>query len=232
MPLQKVSKRGDSEESSGSWRGGRSPFSTAYIQRWPSDRPSRQGPENSTGTYVGTCAFPPHHEEVQTSGKNERTDDRTTESSRGRAACRALPRRNIRMEISNGRCFPSDLGMKRVQRICAAISNETGRNKLLLDVEEIVGKLNQMLRGWANYFHLGPVSKAYRAVDQHTRKRLRRWLCAKHRVAWPGKNRLPTASFYEVFGLVSLTERTASFPWANRELSPSAGCGRSARPVR
>jgi hypothetical protein len=103
---------------------------------------------------------------------------------------------------------------KRVQRICAAISNETGRNKLLLDVEEVVGKLNQRLRGWANYFRLGPVSQAYRAVDQHTRKRLRQWLCAKHKVVWPGKKRFPTESFYKVYGLVSLTERTASLPWA------------------
>ena len=102
-----------------------------------------------------------------------------------------------------------------VKRICAAISHETGRNKTLLDVEDIVGKLNQMLRGWANYFCLGPVSKAYRAVDQHTRKRLRQWLCAKHQVAWPGTKRFPTASFSKVHGLVSLTERTASLPWAN-----------------
>ena len=81
-------------------------------------------------------------------------------------------------------------------------------------MEEVVGKLNQMLRGWANYFCLGPVSTAYRAVDQHTRKRLRQWLCAKHKVAWPGKARFPTASFYEVHGLVRLSERTANLPWA------------------
>ncbi|MHB1857975.1 MAG: group II intron maturase-specific domain-containing protein [Acidobacteriaceae bacterium] len=36
----------------------------------------------------------------------------------------------------------------------------------------------------ANYFRLGPVSKAYRAVDRHARKRLRQWLCAKHKVSW------------------------------------------------
>ncbi len=74
--------------------------------------------------------------------------------------------------------------------------------------------LNRMSTGWANYFCLGPVGRAYRAVDQHTRKRLRQWLCIKHKVRWPGKKRFPTASFYEVLGLVSLTERTASFPWA------------------
>ena len=47
-----------------------------------------------------------------------------------------------------------------------------------------------------------------------TRKRLRQWLCIKHKVRWPGKKRFPTASFYQVLGLVSLTERTASLPWA------------------
>ena len=78
----------------------------------------------------------------------------------------------------------------------------------------VVKKLNQMLNGWANYFCLGPVSKAYRAVDQHTRKRLRQWLCIKHKVRWPGKKRFPTASFYQVLGLVSLTKQTASRPWA------------------
>ena len=122
-----------------------------------------------------------------------------------------------------GRCYSTKTGRaylgttpskKRVQRICASISEETGRNKTTLDAKVVVKKLNQMLNGWANYFCLGPVSKAYRAVDQHTRKRLRQWLCIKHKVRWPGKKRFPTASFYKVLGLVSLTERTASLPWA------------------
>src|SRR5438067_4264409 len=122
-----------------------------------------------------------------------------------------------------GRCYSTKTGRaylgttpstKRVQRICASISEETGRNKTTLDAKVVVKKLNQMLNGWANYFCLGPVSKAYRAVDQHTRKRLRQWLCIKHKVRWPGKERFPTASFYQVLGLVSLTEQTASLPWA------------------
>ena len=47
-------------------------------------------------------------------------------------------------------------------------------------------KLNRILIGWANYFCLGPVSKAYSAVDMHARRRLRRWLCDKHKEPRPG----------------------------------------------
>jgi len=122
-----------------------------------------------------------------------------------------------------GRCYSAKTGRaylgtlpskKRVIRICDAISNETGRNQTLQDQQTVVTKLNRMLIGWANYFCLGPVSKAYRAVDQHAAKRLRQWLCDKHQVAWPATKQFPPAEFHEEFGLVRLTERTSSFPWA------------------
>ena len=122
-----------------------------------------------------------------------------------------------------GRCYSPKTGRaylgtipakKRVIRICQAISSETGRDRTLLDHKTVVTKLNQMMNGWANYFCLGPVSKAYRAVDRHARKRLRQWLCAKHQVSWPGAGRFSEASLYDTFGLVRLTERTHSFSWA------------------
>ena len=43
-------------------------------------------------------------------------------------------------------------------------------------------QINGKLVGWANYFSLGPVSKAYHAIEQYTKRRLRRWLCHKHKV--------------------------------------------------
>jgi group II intron reverse transcriptase/maturase len=122
-----------------------------------------------------------------------------------------------------GRCYSRKTGRaylgttpakKRVVRICQAISNETGRNKTLLDPKTVVTKLNQMMNGWANYFCLGPVSKAYRAVDEHARKRLRQWLCAKHKVSRRATGRFSDASLQDSFGLIRLAERTHSFSWA------------------
>ena len=103
---------------------------------------------------------------------------------------------------------------KRVIRICEAISSETGRNKTLLDQQTVVGTLNRMMIGWANYFCLGPVSKAYRAVEEHARKRLRQWLRAKHQVHGRATGCFLDADLHDVLGLVRLTTRTRSFPWA------------------
>jgi RNA-directed DNA polymerase len=122
-----------------------------------------------------------------------------------------------------GRCYSLQTGRaylgttpskQRVQRMCAAISQATRRSQTQQDVETLVGRLNREIIGWANYFCLGPVSKAYRAVDQHTRRRLRQWLCAKHKVPGAGTARYPDDALHEEFGLVRLAKRTASFPWA------------------
>jgi len=125
---------------------------------------------------------------------------------------------------SFGRCYSPQTGRaylgtvpskKRVNRICEAISSETGRNTTLLEADIMVAKLNRMLNGWANYFCLGPVSKAYRAVERHACARLRQWLCAKHKVRGRGTGQFPYTHLHDVLGLVRLSTRTRSFPWAN-----------------
>ncbi|HEX2715867.1 MAG TPA: reverse transcriptase domain-containing protein, partial [Candidatus Acidoferrales bacterium] len=122
-----------------------------------------------------------------------------------------------------GRCYSPKKGRtyigtvpskKRVIRICEAISAMTGRDQTLLDQTVVVGKLNRMMIGWANYFCLGPVSKAYQAVDNHACKRLRQWLCAKHKVMGQAIQRFQPAYLYQVLGLVRLPARTSRFPWA------------------
>jgi hypothetical protein len=91
----------------------------------------------------------------------------------------------------------------------------TSRRWTLLNAADRVARLNRMLVGWANYFCLGPVSKAYRAVDAHARHRLRQWLCAKHKVKGQGTSRFPDDYLDQTLGLVKLQSRTRNFPWAN-----------------
>ena len=95
-----------------------------------------------------------------------------------------------------------------------SITQETDRGRTLLEAAVIVGRLNRKLRGWANYFCLGPVSPAYGAIDTHAIQRLRRWLCKKHKVPGNGKTRFPDQYLHEQLGLVNLPARTRNLPWA------------------
>ena len=122
-----------------------------------------------------------------------------------------------------GRCYSTKTGKtylgtvplkKRVQGICQAVSEVTGQHRTQQDVKTIVNRLNRKLSGWSNYFCLGPVSKAYQAVDKHTTRRLRHWLCFKHKMQGQGTKRYSDEVLYGEFGLVRLSQRTASFPWA------------------
>ena len=104
---------------------------------------------------------------------------------------------------------------KKVRSLCREISEMTGRRWTLRTVQDKVAEINRRLVGWSNYFCLGPVSKAYRAVDRHVCRRLRWWLCVKHRVSSRGTSRYPDEYLYRTLGLVKLPERTRSFSWAN-----------------
>ena len=123
-----------------------------------------------------------------------------------------------------GRCWSPKTGRayigtrpskKRIARLRQAIRGATGRGQTYQEVPDKVRELNRMLIGWSNYFCLGPVSRAYKAVDSHARHRLRQWLRAKHRGRGAGGPRLTIAHLHEVLGLVRLVDRTRDFPWAN-----------------
>jgi len=94
---------------------------------------------------------------------------------------------------------------KKVRAFLAEISEQTGRARVWLDVEEVVGRLNRMLRGWAAYFSQGRVSAAYRQVQAHTCWRLRQWLGKKHRVQGSGRSRYSDCYLREELGLVWLS---------------------------
>ena len=75
--------------------------------------------------------------------------------------------------------------------ICHRISAHTGRRYVGWPAEEVVERLNRMMSGWANYFTLGQVSPAYKAVDRHATWRLRQWFRRKHKVRSGGYEGFP-----------------------------------------
>jgi group II intron reverse transcriptase/maturase len=122
-----------------------------------------------------------------------------------------------------GRCWSPRTGRsyvamrpskKAISRLRGDIHARTDRSTTWQPVREKVAELNRLLVGWANYFHLGPVSPAYRALDAHVRQRLRQWLGVKHKVRGSGTRTWPDQHLCDGLGLVSLARRTANLPWA------------------
>lgn len=122
---------------------------------------------------------------------------------------------------------------KSVHRLMRAISEATTRRTLLMEPEAVVDRLNRMLRGWTQYFKLGSVGKAYRAIDQHAPRRLCRWLCMKHKQRGVQRRRYPDTYLHGTLGLLSTQVIMTDLPWARHLMPrPGAGCGKPARPVR
>jgi RNA-directed DNA polymerase len=103
---------------------------------------------------------------------------------------------------------------KAIDSLKAEIHELTERRWLWTTVEDRVVRLNRMLLGWSNYFCLGPVSPAYRAIDRYARHRLRQWLRGKHKLQSRGTTRFPDARLHDEFGLIRLCDRPRNFPWA------------------
>jgi hypothetical protein len=103
---------------------------------------------------------------------------------------------------------------KSIRRVCREISALTARRCVLAEPQNRVDRLNRLTVGWANYFSLGPVSKAYEAVDAHARFRLREWLRKKHKGKGRATAQWPDEYLYEILGLTRLAPRTRHLPWA------------------
>ena len=101
-----------------------------------------------------------------------------------------------------------------VQSICRQVSELTMRRYVSLAPRVVVARLNRLLTGWANYFTLGQVGPAYAAVDRHAARRLRQWLCRKHKVRSGKIVRFSDERLWQDYGLARLKGRTASLPWA------------------
>ena len=102
----------------------------------------------------------------------------------------------------------------KVRGLCARISEATSRRTLGRTETEQVQRLNQMLMGWGNYFRLGYVTGAWRVVQQHACRRLRRWMLETHGHE-RGIRAFLDQRLYAEYGLVKMTARITRLPlWA------------------
>lgn len=118
-----------------------------------------------------------------------------------------------------GRCFTPKTGKpylgvqpsrQRLARLRDRLRELTGPGTSTQSDAEFVGSVNQVLRGWGNYFSYGTLTKAYRAVDFHVRECVRHWLVRKHKVRGRGTRQYPDERLYGALGLYSLTGHLAA----------------------
>lgn len=93
---------------------------------------------------------------------------------------------------------------KSIQRVIATIHELTDQKSTWQDAAQLVGKMNRVVSGWANYFSVGWTGRAYRAIDTYMAARLRRWLRGKHKVRRNGFLAYPPEYLHETLGLVHL----------------------------
>jgi len=139
-------------------------------------------------------------------------------------ACRAPQEPFTFLGYTFERCYSERTGRayigtrpskKSIRRLKSQISTATQANTTWMSAEAKVQQINRQRTGWANYFCLGPVGKAYRAIERHTTHRLCQWLWRKHQARGRARTRYDTRYVHRKLGLIHLRGRTWSSPWAN-----------------
>jgi RNA-directed DNA polymerase len=72
--------------------------------------------------------------------------------------------------------WPSQRAMARIR---AKVRDRTGRNRVGIDIRDVIADLNPILRGWGNYFRTGNAAKKFRQIDQYVVRRLFRLMVKK-----------------------------------------------------
>jgi group II intron reverse transcriptase/maturase len=110
-----------------------------------------------------------------------------------------------------GKTFPLIVPSKNaVSHIKKEIKETTCRQNLALPKEVIITRLNEAVRGWANYFYYGNCSKAFAHLKNYLEERARMYLRRKHRLKSMGYKKYPNTYLYQKLGLYRIP---TTAPW-------------------
>jgi hypothetical protein len=82
---------------------------------------------------------------------------------------------------------------------------------LALPKEVVIAKLNETIRGWANYFYYGNCSKSFVHLKNYMEERVRMYMRHKYRLTSRGYSRYPNEYLYKILGLYKIP---VTAPWA------------------
>ena len=92
---------------------------------------------------------------------------------------------------------------KSLKMIKSRLTSMTRRELTPVPLEDVIGNVNEALRGWVAYFHYRNCSRVMEKVKFHAEQRLRTHLRRRHKVRWriSGYGRFPGRRLYDRYGL-------------------------------
>ena len=95
---------------------------------------------------------------------------------------------------------------KSVKRFRENVREHLGRDNTK-PWEEVRDRLNQKLRGWAQYFQLGRSWKTFEALEEYVEDRVRHFLRKRHKVPSQGTRQFSTKRIYGELGVFRLRDQ-------------------------
>ena len=101
------------------------------------------------------------------------------------------------------------------QRLRDAVKALTTRTHLARPTADVITEINQVVRGWAGYFHVQHCGRAFSALRRFVSQRVRLYLRRKHRVQSWGYRAFPDPFLYGQLGLYKLPGAPGAAPPAS-----------------
>jgi group II intron reverse transcriptase/maturase len=103
---------------------------------------------------------------------------------------------------------------KKVLGVCRRLNELVGQLPTCIQPEDLVRQVNQVLRGWANYFCYGTYTSAHQIVHMHVCRRVRRWLRRKFEGNGQGYRQYPESYLEQELGLLNIRKLPRRYSWA------------------